>query len=274
MTTGNQVMRRRFSDVTALAAQRPGAFEAEVEPTWTIAGKPNGGYLLAMLGRAAAQVGAHPHVLAASAHYLRSPEPGPVAVQAETLRSGRFASQVHAWLSQDGSTCVDALITLGRLEDGGQPYWQEGLPQVSIARYEDCDRFAPRPSDGFRAPILDQIEIRLDPEASGFAAGSPTGRGELRGWLSLPYGEPFDTTSLLLAVDAFPPATFDIEFSGWVPTLELTTYVRALPAPGPVRVLLRAQLIQGQLVDEACYVWDRNDQLVAQATQLAGIRLG
>ena len=57
-------------------------------------------------------------------------------------------------------------------------------------------------------------------------------------------GEAFDPASLLFAVDAFPPATFDIEFSGWVPTLELTAYVRAVPAPGPVRVLQRAQLIE------------------------------
>ncbi|MGH2909305.1 MAG: hypothetical protein ACRDK8_08420, partial [Solirubrobacteraceae bacterium] len=50
----------------------------------------------------------------------------------------------------------------------------------------------------------------------------------------------------LLAVDAFPPATFDIEFSGWVPTLELTAYVRAPPEPGPVRILYRAQLIDAR----------------------------
>ena len=39
-------------------------------------GKPNGGYLLSMLGRAALSTSRHPHVNAASAHYLRAPEPG------------------------------------------------------------------------------------------------------------------------------------------------------------------------------------------------------
>jgi len=121
---------------------------------------------------------------------------------------------------------------------------------------------------------MEQVEVRLEPGSSGFTAGRPSGRGELRGWLSLPGGEPFDPTSLLFAVDAFPPATFEIEFSGWVPTLELTAYVRALPAPGPVRVLQRAQLIDAQRVDEACFVWDRTGRLVAHATQLAGVRLG
>jgi len=32
--------------------------------------------------------------------------------------------------------------------------------------------------------------------------------------LSLPEDEPFDPTSLLFAIDALPPATFDVEFSG------------------------------------------------------------
>ena len=75
-------------------------------------------------------------------------------------------------------------------------------------------------------------------------------------------------------MDAFPPATFDIEFAGWVPTLELTAYVRALPAPGPVQIVQRAQLIEAGRVDEVCYVWDSAGRLVAHGTQLAGIRLG
>jgi hypothetical protein len=125
-----------------------------------------------------------------------------------------------------------------------------------------------------RVAIMEQIEVRLDPGSLGFTTGHPTDRGELRGWVALPSGEAFDPTSLLFAVDAFPPATFDIEFSGWVPTLELTAYVRALPAPGPVRVLQRAQLIDAHRVDESCFVWDRAGRLVAQGSQLAGIRLG
>jgi hypothetical protein len=121
---------------------------------------------------------------------------------------------------------------------------------------------------------MNQVEVRLDPEFAGFTRGEPSGRGELRGWLALPDAEDFDPVSLLYAVDAFPPATFDIEFTGWVPTLELTAYVRALPAPGPVRVMQRANLIDAGRVDETCWVWDSTGRLVAQGSQLAGIRLG
>jgi acyl-coenzyme A thioesterase PaaI-like protein len=263
-----------FAEVSRLTPTGPGSFRAEVNSEWTIGGKPNGGYLLAMLGRAAGSVSEHEHAIAASAHYLHSPEPGPVVVNAEVLRAGRSASQVRTRMSQDGQACVEALVTTSRLDGAVTAYWDRGLPEMRGARYEDCARLIPRLPDGRRVAIMDQIEVRLDPSSSGFADGNPSGRGELRGWLALPDGEPFDPASLLFAVDAFPPATFDIEYAGWVPTLELTAYVRALAAPGPVRVLQRAQLIDAQRVDESCFVWDRNGRLVAQGSQLAGIRLG
>ncbi len=270
----SSVDRFPFAQITALAAAAPNRFDAEVNPEWTIAGKPNGGYLLAMLGRAAVSVGAHAHVIAASAHYLHAPIPGPVVVEAELLRGGRSTSQVRARMSQDGEACVEALLTTSQLQADVAPYWERGLPQISHVPYHECSRLVPRTPDGSRVAMLDQVEVRLEPDSSAFTTGHPSGGGELRGWLALPEDEAFDPTSLLFAVDAFPPATFDIEFSGWVPTLELTVYVRALPASGPVRVLQRAQLIDAHRVDEACYVWDHTGRLVAHSNQLAGIRLG
>jgi acyl-coenzyme A thioesterase PaaI-like protein len=263
-----------FSAVSAVTERAPGRFSAELDPQWTIGGKPNGGYLLSILARAAASVSVHDHVTAASAHYLHSPEPGPVQIETELLRSGRSASQVRARMAQDGRPCVEALITASQLAAGTTAYWDRGLPELSQSAYEDCPRLIPSPPGGLRVAIMEQVEVRLEPDSMGFAAGRPSGRGELRGWLALPGAEAFDPASLLYAVDAFPPATFDIEFSGWVPTLELTAYVRAVPAPGPVRVLQRAQLIEAGRVDESCFVWDVTGRLVAQGTQLAGIRLG
>jgi acyl-coenzyme A thioesterase PaaI-like protein len=263
----------RFAEVSAIAPAGLGRFEAEVHPDWTLGGKPNGGYLLAILGRAAEAAGPHPDVIAASAHYLRSPEPGMVSVEAEVLRAGRGASQVRARMVQRNQACIEALITTSRIGATATPYWDRGLPAMGTVDFRDCVRLVPRTPDGSRVAIMEQIEVRLEPASAGFARGQPSGRGELRGWLALPGGDGFGPASLLFAVDAFPPATFDIVFSGWVPTLELTVYIRAQPAPGPVRVLQRAQLITDGRVDETCHIWDRTGRLVAQGTQLAGIRL-
>ena len=263
-----------FAEVTRLERSGAGRFEGEVSPEWTIGGKPNGGYLLAMLGRSGVAVSHHPHVIAASAHYLSSPDPGPVSIEAEVLRTGGSASSVRARMAQAGRLCVEALLTTGEFEPGAEPFWDAGVPSAGDVGYDDCLRLVPKSPNGARVAIMDHVEVRLEPETSGFTEGRPSGRGELRGWLSLPEGEPFDPISLLFAVDGYPPATFDIEFSGWVPTIELTAYIRAMPAPGPVRVLQRARLVAERRVDEACFVWDQAGRLVAQATQLAGVRLG
>jgi hypothetical protein len=263
-----------FAGVTAITPRGDGQFDAAASPDWTVAGRPNGGCLLAMASRAAVAVTDHPHVIAASAHYLRSPDPGPVRIQAEVLRAGRSASQVRARMTQDGTPCVESLITVSELSPGTQPYWDKGGPEPGTARYEDCVKVPAQGPGGLAVTIFGQVDVRLDPDSLGFAAGRPSGRGELRGWLALPGGEPFDPFSLVYAADSYPPATLDIELSGWVPTLELTVYVRALPAPGPVQVLQRVHLIDGGRVDEECAVWDHAGRLVAQGRQLAAIRLG
>lgn len=263
-----------FAAVSAVVPAGSGRYHGEVHPAWTIAGKPNGGYLLAMLGRAASAETAHPHVIAASAHYLRPPEPGPVEITTEVLRAGRTASQVRARLLQAGRPCIESLVTASTLSADTKPYWSATAPQPGVVPFEEAFRLPPVSPTGLAVTIMGTVDCRIEPASLGFARGEPTGRGELRGWLALPEDEPFDPNSLLYAVDAFPPATLDVEPTGWVPTLELTAYVRALPAPGPVRVLHQAHLIDDQRVDEVCWVWDGTGRLVAHGTQLAGIRLG
>lgn len=262
-----------FADVSAVTSRGDGGYDIVVNPDWTIVGKPNGGYLLAMLGRAAAAQVTQSHVLAASAHYLRSPEPGPATIETEVLRAGRSASQVRSRLRQGAQVCVEALVTVGELAATTTDFEWNGIDGADIAPWDDCVRLPSTGPGGMAVTIMDQLEIRLDPATLGFASGCPSGRGELAGWLALPGGADFDDIALLLALDCYPPATFDIGESGWVPTLELTAYVRAVPAPGPVRVRQKVGAIEGGRVDETCLVWDSTGHLVAQSTQLAGIRM-
>lgn len=267
-------MNPTFSEVNAVTPAGDGTFTAELSPEWTIGGKPHGGYLLAMLGRAAVAVVEHEHVLAISAHYLMPPDPGPVAIETEVLRAGRSASQVRARMLQGGKACVEALVTIGTLDPDVKPYWEGGMFNLEPLERDHGVRIEGVSPSGLAITMMSQVDLRIDPSCLAFATGEPSGRGELHGWLELGGGENFDPYSLVFAVDSFPPATLDIEVTGWVPTLELTVYVRALPAPGPVRILQKAVLVDAGRVDEICYVWDSTGRLVAQGTQLAGIRLG
>ncbi|HEY7070661.1 MAG TPA: thioesterase family protein [Acidimicrobiales bacterium] len=268
-----------FDRATAVTARDGNAVhDTVVDPGWTIGDKPNGGYLLAILARCAVDAAgaiegpAHPHPVAATATYVAPPAVGPAEIHSEVLRRGRGMSQVRSRLVQDGTTRVDATLTLGRLDASAEPWWG-GTPAPAVPPPEG-PRPAPAPSPtGMVVPIMDRVDMRLDPATAGFREGRPGGGGELRAWLSFTDGREPDPFSLLYAVDALPPATFELAAStGWVPTLSLTAYVRALPAPGPLLVRQRAGLVEARLVDEVCEVWDSRGRLVAQATQLAAIR--
>lgn len=264
-----------FPEASAVRRVAAGRYEAELDPLWSIGTKPNGGYLLAILTRAALDAAgpAHPQPTAVSAHYLAAPPAGPAQVQVERLRVGRSAAQLRASLHAGGQHCVEALVTCGQLPPAGPPRWNS-VPPVELPAEELC---VPMPGDDprFPVPLLQVLSERLDPACTGFATGRPgSGRGEMRGWVRLADGTEPDPLSLLVAADCLPPATFDLDLrSSWVPTLELTVYLRALPAPGPLRVRLKVRLITDARVDEECDVWDSTGALVATGHQLAALRL-
>ncbi|WP_433609299.1 thioesterase family protein [Dactylosporangium sp. CA-139114] len=231
---------------------------ARLDPQWTVGGRPNGGYLLAVLARAAVTA-AHPHPLSASAVYLAPPEPGPATIAVEPLRDGRSVSQARVRLTQGDRICVEALFTLGDLAAAGEVRFTAAEPPEVKPRDELRRTPVEPPGAGVRITMLEQVDQRVDLSRPG----------DLRGWLSFDDGTPFDAFSLLYAVDAFPPVTFTLGGSGWTPTLELTAYVRGLPAPGPLRVRQYARMVTDGQLDQVCEVWDAAGRPVAQATQLA-----
>ena len=260
-----------FDAATALEAQGDGRYAGQLDPAWQIAGKPNGGYLLSVLGRAAlAQVGAgYPHPLVASANYVAPPEPGPVELTVRVLRLGRRTAQTRVSLATAAGLCVEALVTCGQL-DPAEPFF-DGVPPAELPPEDACPRL-PVEGPGFQVPLMGVLAERLDPATMGWAVGKPSGRGELRGWVRFDDGREPDPLSLLTVVDALPPATFDLGVTGWVPTLELSCHVRAVPAPGALVVRQRARHVAGGRVDEECDVWDSAGRLVATGHQLAGVR--
>lgn len=263
--------------IAATTPRRSGedAYEIDLDPQWTVGGRPNGGYLLAVLAQAALDRAvrartaidreALPHPQSASAIYLASPEVGPATVETELLRHGRTADQLRARLVQAGTVCIEALFVTGDLESSADVRWVDA-PPPEFTPFDDCPRSPVEPpGSGLHIDMLEVVDQRLDPAAFG----TP---GEFRGWARLANGEAFDPVSLLFVVDCLPPATFALGIAGWTPTLELTAYVRAIPEPGPLRLRQRARLVSGNLTDQVCDVWDSKDRLVAQATQLASFR--
>ncbi len=265
-----------FDEATALAPAGPGRWTAELSPVWGIAGRPNGGYLLALLARAALLAAGSPGLapVAVTGHFLRAPLAAAAEVETVVLREGRSTTAVRATLHQGSRPCVESTVTLGTLPAGPVDDWAApgAVARPRLRPLAECVAVPPVSPGGAEVPIMAVVEQWIDPATASWGIGQPTGRGEILAWLRHADGREIDPLALLQALDALPPATFDIVRSGWVPTLELTAYVRRAPAPGPLLVRQRAGVLVGGTVDETCDVWDSTGALVGQAHQLAGIR--
>ena len=240
--------------------------------------KPNGGYLLALLGRAARAVAAAPvrrrgRCVSASVTYLRPPALEPATVRTTLLRSGRTAAHVRTVLAQGGNDLVDAVFVLGDLPDEPAVRY-DGTPPFHAPDPEECVRLTPKIPTGVYVGIMDVLDLRLDPATfpSPSLPRRPGTPAELRGWTRFADGREPDALSLLFFADAIPPATLMIGSTGWVPTLQMSAYVRARPAPGWLAIRMTAGLVADGMVDETCVLWDSRGHMVAQSTQLARLR--
>jgi acyl-coenzyme A thioesterase PaaI-like protein len=264
-----------FDAATEVKPAGGGRYAAVLDEEWSIAGKLNGGYLLAVAARAAlAEAGeGHAHPLAATAAFAAPAPPGPVLVVVEPLRLGRGTSVLRARLcAPDGGTpYLEALVTAGRIADGDPVVPAPAVPDLPPE--ESCPRLSVD-AGPFRVPILALLAERLDPGTAGFGGGRPTGAGELRGWVRFDDGRDPDPLALVTIADALPPPSFDVPGLqyGWTPTLQYSVFVRGVPAPGPLRVRTVARSITGGAMDETCDVWDATGRHVAVAHQLAGVR--
>jgi len=240
---------------------------------YTVMGHPNGGYLQCVLGNAAlaaasAEGAQHLHVTAITTNYIGSPSCGPAEVRTTVRKVGRGVSFVHVELAQDGQVTTESLVTLGNLHEESDVRYTDTQAPI-IAALEDCRQS----TGGDEINIMRVVDQRLDPACTTWVDGVLSERGEVMAWLRLNDGEEnWGPWSLLFASDAMPPATFPLGSSGWVPTLQLSTYVRRVPRGEWLRVRQWCVTIADNLVDERCELFDEAGELVASASQLAMVR--
>ncbi|MFJ9590050.1 thioesterase family protein [Streptomyces acidicola] len=268
-----------FDRDTAVTRRDEGVYDIDLSAGWTIINAVNGGYLLAVLGRALADALPHSDPFTISAHYLTASLPGPAVIRTDVVRTGRTLSTGQASLFQYDESGheverIRVLASYGDLDSLPDDVRTTARPPA-FPPVEDCfgPQDGPTPVSGSSA-ITERLMLKLDPSTLGWALGAPSGKGEMRAWLGLADGRDADPLSLLLAVDALPPTAFELGISGWVPTVELTVHVRSRPAPGPLRISVATRNLAGGFLEEDAEVWDSADRLVAQSRQLARVRLG
>ncbi|MGK5112888.1 thioesterase family protein [Geodermatophilus sp. CPCC 205506] len=260
-----------FDADTAVTRVEGGGLAADLDDGWDVApGILNGGYLLAVVARAALAESPHPHPVALSASFLRATPPGRAALAVTPGPAGRTLAHSSVVLSGDGGPSLTAQVTTATLTDAA-PDWSATPPPAAtpvadcLPPGDDGTLVHPMPEVGLRT----RVHTRLDPETAGWALGRPGTEPRMRGWVRLADGREPDPLALLLFADVLPPTSWATGRFGWAPTVQLQVLVRALPAPGWCLVEARAGEVAGGWLDEDYRIWDSTGRLVAQSRQLA-----
>jgi hypothetical protein len=265
-----------FDRALSMTRRDSHVFDAQIVPGWDILGNANGGYLMALAARAMSEVTGRPDCFTITAHYL-APAPATAArLEVRPVRAGRrFATATSSLFLVDepdgtgGRESLRVIATMGDLstDPGGPSKMVDSRPEITP--WDECPVISDTTINEF-AFIHGRLGTRLDPRDAVFRTGTPNGEGTMRGWFAFRDDRPIDSLALLLACDAFPPPAFNLDMpTNWVPTVELTVHVRAIPVPGPVACFFRTRFVQNGLLEADGEVWDQAGTLVAQSRQLA-----
>jgi len=241
-------------------------FSSRVSQDWNIGDNPNGGFLVSIALRALAEVVEHPHPLSVTTHFLRPGVPEETCeIYVRLIRHGRTLSTASAQLIQQGKPRIEVIAAFGDLSRSVGTTETLSIEKPDLPDPETC---VPRTgsTQGIELPLTQSLDVRLHP-AQVVPGSFP--RAEVSGWIRFADGREPDAHALQLFVDAFPPSAASLLGKvGWVPTLELTTHVRALPSAGWIGGRFVTSDLAGGRMIESGALWDSNGTLVAQSRQL------
>jgi acyl-CoA thioesterase len=255
-------------DLASRVEENDGRLFVTLHPDYTVYGVANGGYLQCVIVQAVRhRLRRDGEVLALTTNFVSAPSLGVAEAEVEVVKEGRRVNFLRVRLRVDGRVVTDSLVTWGLLEDVPARYQYSAPPELSPP--ETCHP-APR-AEGMT--LHDALDLRVDPSQGAWWEGADPTRGYHETWLARRDGVgEWDVLSLYFAADCLWPATVPLGSSGWVPTLQLTTYLRQRPRGQWLRARQRCEVVVGESVDERCELFDERGVLVAVSQQLALVR--
>lgn len=265
----------RFADVMALRPVDDG-FEGNLNEHWTIGPKIHGGVMLALCAKAAREAYGDPagrgrsdsrfEPVAVSADFLSAPDPGVVHLITTVRKRGRRIGLVDVELAQGDRTCVRTVVTLGEPEHLAEPLLSVNpvTPVMSPEPPPGVEPIGP----GHPAADINHLARGCDIRPDLTEILSETGAPVFKIWVR-PKDEPVDVLFALMCGDISLPVSYAVDRRGWAPTVQLTAYLRGLPADGWLRVVCTATQIGQDWFDEDHTVVDSTGRLIVQTRQLA-----
>lgn len=228
---------------------------------YDVFGIPHGGVLCGLAANAIRAGSGAPDIFSITTHYLRKATVGPMRFQvSEVGGSRRFRSvKAEGWQGDAVVLAVSALV--GDRSAISGPSWRAGAPwRPSEKALVPKDTPFPMPA------VAERLGLRLAQVSTGFAQGKDGGEARMRAVVEAEAS----VLAALVACDLAPPAVWNaLGLTGWVPTVELTAHVRAVPAPGPMTLEVITRHVAAGFLEEDAEVFDAEGNLVVQSRQLA-----
>ncbi len=264
-----------FTDAMALtpvgSESGPPRFEyrGELNEHWTIGPKVHGGAMLALCANAARlSLPGDREPIAVSGNFLWAPDPGPMQVITTVRKDGRRVGLVDVELMQGPRTAVRVAVTLGEPEHQVAPLLSAN-PVLDLMPPEPPPGVAPI---GPGHPMAHIVHLAhgcdIRPVLSTMGPRPDGGPPVIQMWVR-PRDTAPDVLFALLCGDVSAPVTRAVNRNGWAPTVQLTAYLRAVPADGWLRVICTAMQIGQDWFDEDHVVVDHAGRIVVQSRQLA-----
>lgn len=263
-----------FTDAMALTPAGDGIYDGALNEHWTIGPKVHGGAMLALCANAAqTQIGGELQPIAVSGNFLWAPDPGPMRLVTTVCKRGRRISVVDVELNQGDRTAVRASVTLGEPEHHVAPLLSFN-PVTPLMAPEPPPGIAPI-GPGHPMEHIVHLAHGCDIRPALHTLGAREGGGPpvFEYWVR-PKGVAPDVLFALLCGDVSAPVTFAVERTGWAPTVQLTAYLRGLPADGWLRVMCTTVQIGEDWFDEDHTVVDCEGRIIVQSRQLAMVPTG
>ncbi|WP_229054227.1 thioesterase family protein [Aeromicrobium sp. Leaf350] len=244
----------------------PGTRSVELTSDWnTPAGTANGGYLLAILLRAALEESDKPDPLSVAVTYLKPTKPGPADLTVSPVRLGRRVSTYTVTLSQAGSLITHAVVSLHDAElAGDQQHDGDVAPSIPLPA-DGIDPMAEWPPGTI--PIADRYTAR-HAAVPPWMTGTPSGDPEAAFWIRPADQRPIDAFAAGAIVDAYPPVTTEVGEIGSA-TIQLTVHFwRRFTSEWVLMEVVTRRIVDG-FHDEDVRLWDTEGRLVATSRQLA-----
>ncbi len=270
-----------------------GVYDGVLDEHWTIGPKLHGGAMLALCAKAAREAlggqersdpgigtGGQVQPVAVSANFLSAPDPGPMRLVTSIRKRGRRISLVDVELQQGRAgdersreeqrtaserTAVHAVVTLGEPEHLVTPLLSVNpvTPLMAPEPPSDVAPIGPGHPSAEIVHLFHGCDIRPITEPS-IDGGAP----QFKIWVRPRDAAP-DVLFALMCGDISVPVAYAVDRRGWAPTVQLTAYLRGLPADGWLRVLCTTTQIGQDWFDEDHTVVDCEGRIIVQTRQLA-----